>query len=360
MLPVGGKPLIVHAVESLAMAGLKAATVVVSGSANALKENLGDGTRWGMQFDYLSAGPAETPDDIVRRLGLVRNGDFLVVRGEILRTPVIEEFMALAQATEHSTVAATIGGIPAGVRLVRNSFADSPGLPDDPASPDKWRENVPALELSGARLSLIESLAAYHQANMQTISGQFPGLIIPGRQLTPGVVVGRGTSLPARAIKGQPILVGCHCHIAADAELMSGVVLSDNVLIDRRATLRSAVIMPDSYVGQLVDISDAIVDGNTLIHIDTGAITQVTDSFLLTNVRAHSIASFLRGLLSPASAIKNLSKARLRNWLWAAKGLKATATDRVAFALKNLLPGSPAGEKSSLKRDDLPKRKIYR
>ena len=45
------------------------------------------------------------------------------------------------------------------------------------------------------------------------------------------------------------------------------------------------MIMPHTYIGELVEIADAIVAGHMLIHVDTGAVTLVTDSFLLASVR---------------------------------------------------------------------------
>jgi hypothetical protein len=109
-------------------------------------------------------------------------------------------------------------------------------------------------------------------------------------------------------------------------------VLSDNVMIDRRATIRSSVIMPATYVGQQVDVHDAIVDGDTLIQIDTGVVTHVKDSFLLTSVDAHSMSSFLRGLWNRSRAIGGLVTARPLNWFRAAKGLTAQAIARTGLA----------------------------
>jgi mannose-1-phosphate guanylyltransferase / phosphomannomutase len=97
--------------------------------------------------------------------------------------------------------------------------------------------------------------------------------------------------------------VGSRCRIAADAELMSEVVISSDVVIDRRATLRSAVIMPHTYIGELVDIANAIVAGHLLIHVDTGTVTRVTDSFLLANVRTRSFASSLRTAFDSLAAV---------------------------------------------------------
>jgi UDP-3-O-[3-hydroxymyristoyl] glucosamine N-acyltransferase len=39
-------------------------------------------------------------------------------------------------------------------------------------------------------------------------------------------------------------LVGARCRIATDAELTGEVVISDDVIVDRRATINSSVILP--------------------------------------------------------------------------------------------------------------------
>ena len=281
LLRVAGKPLLIHAIESIAAARLTDIVIVVSSFAEQVEKTLGDGARWGMQFTYFTAGgnENENPDDLIRRLGRRIGEDLLVVRSEILRTPIIAEFIARAASHQAERIEARIAGNPAGIVLVRSDRRESARV---------------SIDFPDARLSPIESLREFHRANLDAAAGRFPGLIVPGRELMPGVTVGRKTHLPASAIKGRPVFVGSRCRVAADAELMSEVVVSSDVVIDRRATLRSAVIMPHTYIGELVEVADAIVAGHMLIHVDTGAVTLVTDSFLLASVRTRSLASPLR------------------------------------------------------------------
>jgi hypothetical protein len=77
------------------------------------------------------------------------------------------------------------------------------------------------------------------------------------------------------------------------------VVSSDSV-IDRDVTLYRAVIMPDTYVGKLVEVSDAIVAGNLLIHVHTGTHARVTDLFLLSRIQKRSIAAVIRSSVARA------------------------------------------------------------
>jgi lipopolysaccharide/colanic/teichoic acid biosynthesis glycosyltransferase len=298
LLRVAGKPLLIHAIESLGAAHLTDIIVVVSPFAEQVEKMLGDGTRWGMHFRYITARSHECPDGLVRRFDDQYSGGLLLVRGEILRTPMVAEFLARASSIETAAVAATIAGVPAGVvlihtprRLNSHQACTLVGLASDEGS---QRESTAAIDFPDASLSRVESLPEFHRVNLGAAAGRFPGLIVPGRELMPGVIVGRKTRLPASAIKGRPVFVGSRCQIAADAELMGEVVVSSDVVVDRGAILRSAVIMPHTYIGELVEIADAIVAGDELIHVKTGAQTRVADSFLLASVHTQSLASMLR------------------------------------------------------------------
>jgi carbonic anhydrase/acetyltransferase-like protein (isoleucine patch superfamily) len=152
------------------------------------------------------------------------------------------------------------------------------------------------IDFPKARLALIGSAAALYRANLDVVAGRFPGLVLTGRELMPGVRIGRKSVVPTRAIEGAPVFVGARCWIATKAELMSDTVVSSDSVIDSRAILRRALVMPHTYVGALVEISDAIVSGNLVIHIDTGTHARVSDQFLLSTTRRRPIAALVRGV----------------------------------------------------------------
>jgi hypothetical protein len=87
------------------------------------------------------------------------------------------------------------------------------------------------------------------------------------------------------------------------------VVIGDNVVVDRAATIRDSVILPQTYVGELVEVGNAIVSGNHLLRVDTGAALKISEAFLLGNLgpaqgrdrmssRWDQVAGFLLLLLS--------------------------------------------------------------
>jgi len=105
LLRVAGKPLLIHAIESIAAARLTDIIVVVSPFADHVEKMLGDGARWGMRFTYCKARGDECPDGLIRGFDASSSEGLLVVRGEILRTPIVAEFVARAISTEMAVAA---------------------------------------------------------------------------------------------------------------------------------------------------------------------------------------------------------------------------------------------------------------
>jgi carbonic anhydrase/acetyltransferase-like protein (isoleucine patch superfamily) len=313
LVTVACKPLIVHTVEALAMAGLTDVLVVVSLDADAVEAALADGARWGMQFEYVHAARRESDEELLQRIRHKLGEECLLVRGEILRSPIIGDFVVRSGTLPGSSVTATIAGIEAGLTLVKRRIVLEKSSEVNFGNMGAGAMVASRLEFPDASLSLLESFAAFHRAHLDILAGRFDGLIIPGRELANGVKVGRNTNLPVNAIRDVPVLIGSRCKIASNAALSGNVVISDDVAIDARAVLRSAVIMPHTYVGELVELDHAIVAGNRLIHVDTGLVASIADSFLLAPIRPEDIAARVRNF---AERIAGAILLAATIWLW--------------------------------------------
>ena len=150
LLPVIGKPLVVHALESITRISPGRIFVVVSPYAAEVEADLGDGRRWGLELEYVLTRGNEVPDAIVERLRPRLESPFLVVRGDVLLSPCLPEFLDRAVHLAGSSVAATAGGAPTGVRLVRSGDGGALGLPYEPESTTTWKEDAPTVEVPGA------------------------------------------------------------------------------------------------------------------------------------------------------------------------------------------------------------------
>ncbi len=84
LLPVAGKPLIVHHIERLAAAGIRRLVINHAHLGAMIEARLGDGSEWGVEIRYSPEGTAlETGGGIFRALPLLGEAPFLVVNGDV-------------------------------------------------------------------------------------------------------------------------------------------------------------------------------------------------------------------------------------------------------------------------------------
>lgn len=85
LLQVGGKPLVVHAVERLVEAGFAELVVNLGYRGRQIREFLDDGSRWGASISYSDEGdrPIGTGAGIVRALPLLGPGPFVVTSADL-------------------------------------------------------------------------------------------------------------------------------------------------------------------------------------------------------------------------------------------------------------------------------------
>ena len=84
LLPVAGKPLIVHHLERLAAANITQVVINVSYRAEQVMTALGDGASYGVQIRWSQeAAPLETGGGIRQALPLLGDAPFLLVNGDV-------------------------------------------------------------------------------------------------------------------------------------------------------------------------------------------------------------------------------------------------------------------------------------
>lgn len=291
LLPVVGKAVLIHGIEELVAAGIRDLTLVVSAHAEQIEAALGRGERWGANFRFVLSRGEEDPAEMWRRLSLGDQDPVLVLRGDVLRGAGIEKFLQLAQGLAGTSLV----GVPADPRGA--AILLRPGSDERPEclSMLRWSQPLACEGLEGGRpwevaLACLEDLRAYHQANLDGVAGRIPGLRIPGRTLALGLSLGRRAKVSPRSLKQGVAFVGANSRVHPQAELLGEVVISEDVVVDSAATIRDSLILPKTYVGELVEVSHAIVASNRLIRVDTGAIVHISDAFLLADLSSPALS----------------------------------------------------------------------
>lgn len=317
LLPVAGKAVIEYTIDDLARAGIRQAVIIVSAHADRVEAHLGKGERWGMEFDYFPSLGGEHPAHLLRRIAKDVEEPLLLVRGDVIHSS-ITDFIDNSPSTETPLVEARIDGAATGVCVCRGGvtaletldwpYAVSPA-PATPANP---------VELHAATWSALDTLAAYHRTNLDVAGGRYTGLKLAGWARENGQTVSRGSHVATPSLTGEHAFVGRNSRIHPEARLAGTSVVSDGCYIDSQATVTDSVIMPGTYVGENIDIRNAIVNGNQIIRIDTGASYRVADRFLLTLMQQHG--SRLSARLANRAAGLTLLLLSLPLWPIAAAG----------------------------------------
>lgn len=304
LLPIVTKPLIEYTLDALLLTGVKEVIVVISAHAELMECHLGSGERWGMSFHYVLSRGQEEPATILARLGTqLSDCEYLLVRADLLCSFNIKEFLIQAGALEGQIVA-TIDDRNTGVCLLRKQAGTYPWQISNLLSfplHSKISSNSGISDLTfhalpvNGNLSLLDSLKVYHQANLATLAGHFPTLVLPPlRQVNENLRVGPRSTVPKHNVG----VVGTFCRVRAEAALLGDVVLCHKIIVDRNAKLSATVVLPCTYIGKAVKLRNAIVWGNVLIRVDTGAVKQIVDNLILANFSTETLQAKFAGVFN--------------------------------------------------------------
>jgi NDP-sugar pyrophosphorylase family protein len=282
LLPLADKPLVLHRLEEIIGAGVTECIFVLAEHADRLENLLGGGERWGGRFRYALSRGGEAPSQVWPRIKLDGDQPLLALRADLLVGPCIMRFLDHAQGMAGTTVLGAAADPRASLLLLR---AGHPGagplleLLHWPRPAAAAVEHV--VDLGDVAVNPIDSLGEYHRASRDLVAGRLPGLAASGREVALGLTAGRRAAVVARSLKQGQAYVGENSRVSADAELLGEVVIARDVVVDRGATIADSVILPHSYIGELVEVSNAIVAHDVLVRVDTGAVLKVADAFLL-------------------------------------------------------------------------------
>ena len=85
LLPIGGKPMIVHHLEKIADSGIKEVVINLGHLGSKIPQSLGNGSTWGLSIEYSDEGPdpLETGGGMAKALPLLGSETFLLVNGDV-------------------------------------------------------------------------------------------------------------------------------------------------------------------------------------------------------------------------------------------------------------------------------------
>lgn len=293
MLPIAAKPLIEYALESLIMTEIREVILVVSYHAEHVESLVKCGERWGHQVDYVLAQNDESPDRVLKRLGnTLQDEEYLLLRADMLQSINFKQFVEQAKQLNAPEVVATIHNQPIGLALVSQQACQHTQLLHWENIKQQYLLGAQQVELEG-QFALLDSLQNFYDTNFAVAKLSFSHLVINGRQINEKLRTGRRSKVPAN----QQALVGDYCNIHPQVQL-DNAILGHEIIIDRHATIKDSVILNSTYIGEGVELTNAIVWGNQVIRLDLDAQVVLMDKLLVADLNQTNIGQLLSSLMS--------------------------------------------------------------
>jgi NDP-sugar pyrophosphorylase family protein len=328
MLPVVDRPIMLYAVEQAARQGFKEQLVSLYHLSGHVEAYFGTGQRWGVSMDYLlqreawgNAGAVKWAQSAIGQTCVVLPADAMV------DVDLAEAVRIHRQNNNSATVVVHRQGAAGSATISLASIAVSMAEGASEAAPDSWYDTgvyifepevfdyipdrttfdiqsqlLPALQAAGLKVAgfethgywnTIATFQDYHEAqrhilrsawgNTELLIG-WPALAYPaveGRQIAPGIWVGRNHMIHPSARLSPPVYVGDNCQIGSEVELGPDAVIGSHVVIDDGATICHSTVLAHTYVGQLVNVDRRFVNKRTVVDLITSQSTEVVDTFLL-------------------------------------------------------------------------------
>lgn len=290
MVSVVDRPVLQQTVEDLAVAGVDEMLIVVSDDADRIEEHFARGQMWGVNIRYLLSRGEEAPDQLLRRFASLLRPPFILVRGDVLRSPVCREFLTAADRTA-PVVSATIHDRNAGLCLVRGWPAKidcvSWPLGGTHGSPES------TVELGGAFLAPLDSPRNLHWAALALLQSSSIDTVTAGRYVDDMTRIGRSSRFNPVCRKSGFVIVGDNVSVHETVKITGPSVIGSNCHLDKGVEVNNSIVMPGTYVGKNLTVENAIVAGNMLIRVDRDTEVPILDTSLLSDVE-EEVSGMLR------------------------------------------------------------------
>ena len=270
LLPLGGIPVLEHALEALVRAGRRSALLVVGPRAGEIERRFGKGIRWGIALEIVRREDDETPGDVLRRLEPRLDGETIVVRGDIGQHAVIGEFLARVDDVRGPVVAGLLGGRPAGLWRLLPGALKKKDFPAEPGTAEWVKDSdFAALALAEGPI-LLADIASYYKADR--------------------MAAGAAPALSERST------------VDGSAALLEGTTVAEEAVVLSGTRLSAVSVLPRTAIPPDVALENAIVSGN-LVVAAAGATSLLTDRLPPAQKKPSSSSSRGLGLVALALSL---------------------------------------------------------
>ena len=309
LIPVGGRPLLVHILNSLRETGFREVLIVVHYEADKIKEYLGDGSKFNMKIEYIHQPRVMGTADATRLVEDYVEENFLLIYGDLFITPtVIRRVLDAYTANSRFKPVVTMASVPVkhpehyGVLILEGSYVvdivekPAPGTVESNLvnagvyifSTEIFdairRTSLSArgeLEITDSIHHLIKNgrpviavdvsrgewldvgnpwdlLEANKRALIQ-IKPEVRGTVEKGAHIKGPVSVAENARVRSGAYIEGPVLIGEGSDIGPNCHIRPFTSIGRNVRVGNACEVKNSIIMDSVTVGRLSYIGDSVI-----------------------------------------------------------------------------------------------------
>jgi hypothetical protein len=291
LLPLVDRPFIHHVVESIVDSGITRLDFILSHRPEKVEECLGNGERWGSRFTYhLARDPRFPYRSITTGIEIAPAERVLLVHADRLfylgdcpdepgseRADTADRHIIFVSRSDESFVwtgwAWCLGSTFAELHQDSDESALTETLMGLPADRVVVREVPEPLNAQTAEALL--------RSQGRVLSGEIPSIAPRAKQTEDRIWISRNVTLHPTARLVPPLYIGENCRIGRGVRLGPNVVVESDCVLDEHCTVANTTIFHGSYVGEALELSDAMVDRNRLLSVAVGTAVTVADDFIL-------------------------------------------------------------------------------
>jgi NDP-sugar pyrophosphorylase family protein len=298
LLPLLDRPFIQHVVEYLTDQGINEFEIVVCHFSEKIKEFLGNGERWGINITYHHVkNSAESYKPLQALKGsksdvLIGNADRLPVlnlKNEDDKKNEIKTTLFSSLETQHPQDDESCEW--SGWARLSKSFLGQVNEFDEKSiyeSLNQGQGQTVRTQYVEQMLS-VATLSDLLSSQEKAMTKKFHGLHSLGKQVEPGVWLSRNVELQPDVKILPPVYIAEDSRLIKGCQIGPNTVIGNNCIVDKDSVVKTSVVLPGTYIGEDLELSNALADKNLLINIKIGSEIQVTDDFLIGSITDFSI-----------------------------------------------------------------------
>ncbi|HWE53375.1 MAG TPA: NDP-sugar synthase [Bryobacteraceae bacterium] len=295
------RPFMHHVVEAIVGQGVHELDFILPDKDHVIVSILGSGTRWGARFRYYPVAPNGCMYDAIQQI-IWEDPQERVLLAHSDRLPLVR--------LDSNGSASTLfcwedkDRYWTGWALVRP--ADLLRIPkgtEEPGILAFFLRSLPDLVYHSCACPLTaRTYDELLESNRRVLAGEFPGLLLGGKEVKPGIWMARNVKVHPSANVAAPAFLGENCRIGAMAQVGPGTSIGRDCLIERETRVTDSVVCEGSYVGRQLALRGVVVDRSRLFNTACDAEIDGVDDLLLGSVFGHSLRRRTRRGLSRVGA----------------------------------------------------------